>query len=58
MYYPSSENKGADQLGGYRKADLHLCFDICRLFVYSRGGSNIYIVLVLHQVANEYSFAT
>ena len=26
LYYPSSENKGADQLRGYREADLSLCF--------------------------------
>ena len=26
--YPSSENKGADQLRGYREADLRLCFRI------------------------------
>ena len=26
MYYPSSENKGADQLRGYREADLHFLF--------------------------------
>ena len=26
LYYPSSENKGADQLRGYREADLCLCF--------------------------------
>ena len=25
MYYPCSENKGADQLCSYREADLHLC---------------------------------
>ena len=25
LYYPCSENKGADQLSCYRKADLHLC---------------------------------
>ena len=37
--YPCSENKGADQLRGYRKADLRLCFRICRLLVFSRGGS-------------------
>ena len=30
LYYPSSENKGADQLRGYREADLRLCFLICR----------------------------
>ena len=29
MYYPCSENKGADQLRGYREADLRLCFRIC-----------------------------
>ena len=26
VYYPSSENKDADQLRGYREADLRLCF--------------------------------
>ena len=26
LYYASSENKGADQLRGYREADLRLCF--------------------------------
>ena len=26
MYYPYSENKYADQLHGYREADLRLCF--------------------------------
>ena len=34
MYYPCSENKGADQLCGYRKADLRLCFHIYRLVVF------------------------
>ena len=34
MYYPCSENKGADQLRGYREADLRLCFRICRLLVF------------------------
>ena len=28
LYYPCSENKGADQLRGYREADLCLCFRI------------------------------
>ena len=41
LYYPSSENKGADQLRGYREADLRLCFRICRLLVFPRGGSFI-----------------
>ena len=31
MYYPSSENKGADQLRGYREADLRLCFRIMQI---------------------------
>ena len=40
LYYPSSENKGADQLRGYREADLRLWFRICRLLVFPWGGSN------------------
>ena len=35
VYYPCSDNKGADQLHGYREADLRLCFRICRLLVFS-----------------------
>ena len=30
LHYQCSENKGADQLCGYREADLHLCFRICK----------------------------
>ena len=30
LYYPCSENKGADQLRGYREADLRLCFRKCK----------------------------
>ena len=41
LYYPCSENKGADQLRGYRKADLRLCFRICKNPVFSRRGSFI-----------------
>ena len=41
MYYPCSENKDADQLRGYREADLRLCFRICRLLVFPWGGSNV-----------------
>ena len=40
LYYPSSENKGADQLRGYREADLRLCFRLCRLLDFPWGGSN------------------
>ena len=34
VYYPCSENKGADQLRGYREADLRLCFRIGRLLFF------------------------
>ena len=40
LYYPYGENKGADQLRGYREADLRLCFRICKKPVFSRRGSN------------------
>ena len=39
LYYPCSENKGADQLRGYREADLRLCFRICKKPVFSGRGS-------------------
>ena len=42
MYYPCSENKDADQLRGYREADLRLCFHPCKLLVFSRTGSYIF----------------
>ena len=35
LYYPYSENKGADQLRSYRAADLRLCFRICTKPVFS-----------------------
>ena len=35
VYNLCSENKGADQLRGHRKAGLRLCFRICRLLVFS-----------------------
>ena len=41
LYYPCSENKDADQLRGYREADLRLCFRPCKLLVFSRTGSNV-----------------
>ena len=39
LYYLCSENKGADQLRGYREADLRLCFRICKKPVFLRCGS-------------------
>ena len=50
MYYPSSENKGADQLRGYREADLRLCFRLCRLLVFPWGGSNVDITFLEFQL--------
>ena len=35
LYYLCSENKGADQLRGYREADLRLCLRICKMLVFS-----------------------
>ena len=32
--------KGADQLRGYREADLRLCFRLCKLLFFSCTGSN------------------
>ena len=39
LYFPCSENKGADQLCGHRKADLRLCFRIFKKPVFSQRGS-------------------
>ena len=46
LYYLCSENKGADQLRGYREADLRLCFRICQNPVFSLCGSNMDVCLV------------
>ena len=35
LNYLCSENKGADQLHGFREADLRLCFRICKMLVFS-----------------------
>ena len=41
LYCLCSENKGADQLRGYREADLCLCFRICKFF-FSRDAAQFY----------------
>ena len=51
----SSENKGADQLRGYREADLRLCFRLCRLLVFPCGGTfiipiNVAILLTCYYI--------
>ena len=35
LHYMCGENKGPDQLHGYHKADLCLCFRICKKPVFS-----------------------
>ena len=35
LHYLCSENKGADQLRGYREADLRLCFRIYKMLDFS-----------------------
>ena len=44
LYYLFSENKGADQLRGYREADLRLSFRICKKPVFPRRGSNLDVI--------------
>ena len=43
-YYLCGENKGADQLHGYREADLRLYFRICRLLVFPCSSSYVIVV--------------
>ena len=35
LHYLCSENKGTDQLCGYREADLRFCFCKCKTLVFS-----------------------
>ena len=51
MYYPSSENKGADQLRSYCEADLRLCFRLCRLLVFPCGG--LFVIIVVLRMFEE-----
>ena len=50
MFYPFSENKGADEFRSYCEGDLRLCFRMCKLFVSSCSGSNNYLLQTLHHV--------
>ena len=55
LYYPSSENKGADQLRSYREADLRLCFRLCRLLVFHEAAQ----IMQIHEqeeIATDNSF--
>ena len=52
LYYLCSENKGDDQLRGYREADLRLCFCLCRLSVFQCGGS-FYLFIINYSVLSH-----
>ena len=54
MYYLCSENKGADQLRGYREADLRLCFRLGKNPVFSRCGSDTVPRTISDNFVNEY----
>ena len=43
-YYLCSENKGADQLHGYREADLRLCFRSAKCW-FSHDAAQITVLL-------------
>ena len=43
FYYLCSENKGTDQLCGYRAADLHLCFGI---FSHNTAHTTVWYVVL------------
>ena len=40
LYYPCSENKGADQLRGYSEADLRLVFSYAKIR-FSHDGAHV-----------------
>ena len=46
LYYPCSENNGADQLRSYCEADLRLCFRLCRLLIFPCGVLNIIFAII------------
>ena len=47
------ENKGADQIRGYREADLRLCFRMCKKPVFSWRGSDYLWFYNLHFTAEH-----
>ena len=57
LYYPCSENKGADQLCGYREADLRLCFRICKNPVFSRRGSFVISTCTSSPLETQFSIS-
>ena len=49
LCYQCIENEGADQLRGYRKADLHLCLSICEKPVFSLNEAHIIIFTLFNE---------
>ena len=47
LYYQCSENKGADQFGSYREADLRLCFGIYAKSGFSNDTAHIVADIVI-----------
>ena len=43
LYYPCSENNGADQLRNYCEADLRLCFSHMQIVGFPMHGSNLIV---------------
>ena len=69
LYYPYSENKGADQLRSYCAADLRLCFRICKKTVFSLRDSYVtvcrslcclkcIVIMVAHYFYSHLSYET
>ena len=52
LYNSCCGNKGADQLRGYREADLRFCFRICKKPVFSRRASNddVESITILYEI--------
>ena len=53
MHYPCGENKGADQLRGYREADLRLCFRIYAKSRFSHDAAHIIVSNINKHLAFE-----
>ena len=56
MYYPCSENKGADQLCSYCTTDLRFCFCIGNNPVFSPCGSYYTITYTTHYFSSFLQF--
>ena len=53
--FKKRKNKGADQLRGYREADLRLCFRLCRSLIFPCRGSVCILKVDLYRCHENYS---